>query len=84
MRYGLRETDTGKRFDESRNSPAFGEYGLSVLSDPSGIAAGLSQEEKMEKKSDFEKRLRRHHDELRWLYMELYGNDDMFLNSAVR
>ena len=20
----------------------------------------------------------RHHDELRWLYMELYGNDDMF------
>ena len=32
----------------------------------------------MEKKSDFEKRLRRHHDELRWLYMELYGNDDMF------
>ena len=23
-------------------------------------------------------RLRRHHDELRWLYMELYGNDDMF------
>ena len=23
-------------------------------------------------------RLGRHHDELRWLYMELYGNDDMF------
>ena len=23
-------------------------------------------------------RLQRHHDELRWLYMELYGNDDMF------
>ncbi|HIR90460.1 MAG TPA: amylosucrase [Candidatus Limicola stercorigallinarum] len=23
-------------------------------------------------------RLARHHDELRWLYMELYGNDDMF------
>lgn len=32
----------------------------------------------MEIKSDFEKRLERHHDELRWLYMELYGNDDMF------
>ena len=26
----------------------------------------------------FSKRLARHHDELRWLYMELYGNDSMF------
>ncbi len=26
----------------------------------------------------FQKRLERHHDELRWLYMELYQNDDMF------
>ena len=26
----------------------------------------------------FAERLGRHHDELRWLYMELYGNDDMF------
>ena len=26
----------------------------------------------------FAQRLERHHDELRWLYMELYGNDDMF------
>lgn len=26
----------------------------------------------------FEKRLNRHHDELRWLYMELYHNDAMF------
>lgn len=26
----------------------------------------------------FQKRLERHHDELRWLYMELYDNDDMF------
>lgn len=26
----------------------------------------------------FQKRLERHHDELRWLYMELYNNDDMF------
>lgn len=29
-------------------------------------------------KSVFKKRLDRHHDELRWLYMELYGNDSMF------
>lgn len=28
--------------------------------------------------SVFQKRLERHHDELRWLYMELYQNDDMF------
>ena len=26
----------------------------------------------------FAERLKRHHDELRWLYMELYDNDDMF------
>lgn len=32
------------------------------------------------KKADmmFQKRLEKHHDELRWLYMELYGNDSMF------
>lgn len=36
--------------------------------------------EKREKKNDsiFQHRLERHHDELRWLYMELYQNDDMF------
>ena len=26
----------------------------------------------------FKERLERHHDELRWLYMELYENADMF------
>lgn len=26
----------------------------------------------------FRQRMDRHHDELKWLYMELYGNDDMF------
>ncbi len=26
----------------------------------------------------FQQRMERHHDELRWLYMELYQNDDMF------
>ena len=35
---------------------------------------------KAEKQQDtvFLERLARHHDELRWLYMELYGNDSMF------
>jgi amylosucrase len=33
----------------------------------------------MKKEQDiFEARLARHHDELRWLYMELYDNGDMF------
>lgn len=34
----------------------------------------------MAKKAEkrFQERLAVHHDELRWLYMELYGNDDMF------
>ena len=36
--------------------------------------------EKREKKNDsiFQHRLERHHDELRWLYMELYQNGDLF------
>lgn len=32
----------------------------------------------MNDKSLFQKRLQKHHDELKWLYMELYGNDAMF------
>jgi len=30
------------------------------------------------KMSEFDLRLQKHHDELRWLYMELYNNGDMF------
>lgn len=33
---------------------------------------------KKQQGSSFTERLRRHHDELRWLYMELYQNGDMF------
>lgn len=32
----------------------------------------------------FQRRLERHHDELRWLYMELYQNDDMFAELCTR
>jgi len=32
----------------------------------------------MVKKEDYARRYERHHDELRWLYMELYDNGDMF------
>lgn len=38
----------------------------------------------MAKEADFEKRLKKHHDELKWLYMELYGNDDMFFELCSR
>ena len=31
-----------------------------------------------EKLCDFERRIRQHDDELRWLYMELYNNDSMY------
>ncbi|HIX98796.1 MAG TPA: alpha-amylase family protein [Candidatus Dorea intestinigallinarum] len=42
--------------------------------------AAQKREREKREQSDrvFAKRLGRHHDELRWLYMELYGNDDMF------
>ena len=33
---------------------------------------------------EFEQRLRRHHDELRWLYMELYDNGSMFYELVER
>ena len=37
------------------------------------------ERKKMNKKTDkYAERLQKHHDELRWLYMELYGNDSMF------
>ena len=40
----------------------------------------MERNETMEAKDDviFKNRLDRHHDELRWLYMELYQNGDMF------
>ena len=41
-------------------------------------AEAEAKAEKEESDRIFMERLRRHHDELRWLYMELYGNDDMF------
>ncbi len=37
-----------------------------------------AKENPSEKNQAFVARLAKHHDELRWLYMELYGNGDMF------
>lgn len=39
---------------------------------------GKEQDKKAESDRIFMERLKRHHDELRWLYMELYDNADMF------
>ena len=43
-------------------------------------AQGAKKAQAAREESDriFAERLQRHHDELRWLYMELYDNDDMF------
>ena len=41
-------------------------------------SAKAADRKKAENDRIFAERLGRHHDELRWLYMELYGNDDMF------
>ncbi|MBM6854603.1 amylosucrase [Mediterraneibacter glycyrrhizinilyticus] len=44
------------------------------------LAQGVKKVQAAREESDrvFAERLKRHHDELRWLYMELYDNDDMF------
>ena len=41
-------------------------------------AKAAEEAKKEENDRIFAQRLERHHDEFRWLYMELYGNDDMF------
>lgn len=46
--------------------------------DAKAEAKAKAEAEKAESDRIFMERLQRHHDELRWLYMELYGNDDMF------
>lgn len=38
----------------------------------------------MKMETVFQERLNRHHDELRWLYMELYDNSDMFAELCDR
>ena len=43
-----------------------------------GKAAPTKSPARPARDSSFESRLARHHDELRWLYMELYDNGDMF------
>lgn len=42
------------------------------------ISTAAKEETKDQVERVFEKRLKKHHDELKWLYMELYENDSMF------
>ena len=65
-----------KRKGNRKKNTAAGKQGAAVHSAPAGPeAAGrrAAEEDRV-----FAERLSRHHDELRWLYMELYGNSDMF------
>lgn len=46
---------------------------------PKAVAAPrVAKAERVRADAVFQERLARHHDELRWLYMELYDNGDMF------
>ena len=49
-----------------------------VATKKKSAAAAKAVSEKENSDRIFQERLNRHHDELRWLYMELYGNSDMF------
>ena len=49
-----------------------------IISQGTGETRNM-ETKKINKKTDkYKERLQKHHDELRWLYMELYGNDSMF------
>lgn len=48
------------------------------------ISAELKTDSDQKENIIFEERLKRHHDELRWLYMEMYGNDSMFAELCDR
>lgn len=53
-------------------------YNFMIISQGTGETRNM-ETKKINKKTDkYKERLQKHHDELRWLYMELYGNDSMF------
>ena len=65
-----------KKKGNRKKNTAAGKQGAAVHSAPARPeAAGrrAAEEDRV-----FAERLSRHHDELRWLYVELYGNSDMF------
>lgn len=56
---------------------AAGMTGVKSVKKPAGKAEA-PENRKQREQEIFQRRMDRHHDELRWLYMELYGNDSMF------
>lgn len=58
--------------------------GESFLGDGLWVGGKRGGIEKMRIEERFVERLNRHHDELRWLYMELYDNGDMFAELCER
>ena len=66
----------GKPAQKKGGRTAAGKAAVAETTGRKAEAAGKTAEEGLTK--IFEERLHRHHDELRWLYMELYENDSMF------
>ncbi len=66
----------GKPAQKKGDRTAAGKAAVAKTTGRKAEAAGKTAEEGLTK--IFEERLHRHHDELRWLYMELYENDSMF------
>ena len=66
----------GKSAQKKGGRTAAGKAAVAETTGRKVEAAGKTAEEGLTK--IFEERLHRHHDELRWLYMELYENDSMF------
>ncbi len=66
----------GKPAQKKGGRTAAGKAAVAKTTGRKTEAAGKTADEGLTK--IFEERLHRHHDELRWLYMELYENDSMF------
>ena len=77
------KTKTSRKAAEAKEQKTTGQTKEPVQERQTGSAATDQPAEENRRADDeqtkiFEERLHRHHDELRWLYMELYENDSMF------
>ena len=71
--------DTGAAAGEEKAAIAKAKAEAKVKAEAEAKAKAEAEAKRKEEEDRiFAERLGRHHDELRWLYMELYGNDDMF------
>lgn len=77
------KTKTSRKAETAKEQKTTGQTKEPVQERQAGSAAADQPAEENRRADDeqtkiFEERLHRHHDELRWLYMELYENDSMF------